>query len=409
MEHYRTSHAELGIDVFLSSEWGKGFSTFIPKDLVPATREALDQVGSPVVGELLSVISTRYHFAGKEGLFFQLPPYKSLTGYTRFLGIGHVGSSQKDLYACNITPVGSREPTKVPEAWTENPYSTRKSTLPEPTNKKAKFADMKDDAVFNRWGLSQEQVRLQPNVRELERGRGSNRDAPPRGYKCSICSGSNHFAVNCPKGSRGDACWFCLGSPGVETHLVCSIGTGVYLALAKGPLDYDHFLLLPVDHVSSFYGLSRAAQEEFGVYKDALRKYFAKRHKKIVFWDRNIQTSRTLHMNMQALAIPEQRWSQAKTFIDKEAAAMGLKFEEMDPQEHPGDEGYLIIELDQAMRLCSRQTNNRELFNFGRTVFANLLGKPEASNWKACELTMAQETKIVGEFKQQFKPFEPAS
>lgn len=88
---------------------------------------------------------------------------------------------------------------------------------------------------------------------------------------------------------------------------------------------------------------------------------------------------------------------------------MGLKFEEMDPQEHPGDEGYLIIELDQAMRLCSRQTNNRELFNFGRTVFANLLGKPEASNWKACELTMAQETKIVGEFKQQFKPFEPAS
>jgi len=380
-------------------------------------------VGSPVVGELLGSLSTRYHFAGEHGVFFQLPPYKSQVGFTRFLGLGMVGdSSQKDLYACNVLPVGSKEPIKNPEALTDNPYTARKSSTQEPASKKSKpgSADgyhffgakppetpLLEDATFYRWGLSQEQVQSAPNLSDL-RGRApnTNRNAPPRGYKCYLCSASTHFAVNCPKGPRRDACWFCLGSPGVESHLVCSIGTEVYLTLAKGPLDYDHFLLLPVDHISSFYGLARSAQAEIAQFKDSLRKCFAKRHKKVVFWDRNIQTARTLHMNIQALAIPEQRWTNAKNFINKEAGVVGLQFELMDPRADPGDEGYLIIELDESTRLCSRQTSNRELFTFGRTVFADLLGKPEASNWKACELSMEQEKKIVNDFKQQFKPFQ---
>lgn len=31
-------------------------------------------------------------------------------------------------------------------------------------------------------------------------------------------------------------CWFCLASPSVEKHLVITVGTCVYLALAKGNL-----------------------------------------------------------------------------------------------------------------------------------------------------------------------------
>lgn len=61
-----------------------------------------------------------------------------------------------------------------------------------------------------------------------------------------------------PGGKRGSAppkpkgpCWFCLGSPEVEKHLVVSVGTNVYLALAKGGLTEEHILVLPIGHFQS--------------------------------------------------------------------------------------------------------------------------------------------------------------
>ena len=50
-----------------------------------------------------------------------------------------------------------------------------------------------------------------------------------------------------PKGP----CWFCLGSPEVEKHLVVSVGTHVYVAMAKGPLNEQHVLILPITHFQS--------------------------------------------------------------------------------------------------------------------------------------------------------------
>lgn len=46
-------------------------------------------------------------------------------------------------------------------------------------------------------------------------------------------------------------CWFCLGSPEVDKQLVVSVGTSVYLALAKGGLNDQHILILPIGHFQS--------------------------------------------------------------------------------------------------------------------------------------------------------------
>ena len=46
-------------------------------------------------------------------------------------------------------------------------------------------------------------------------------------------------------------CWFCLASKEVEKHLVVSVGTYSYLALAKGGLTPDHLLILPIEHFQS--------------------------------------------------------------------------------------------------------------------------------------------------------------
>ena len=46
-------------------------------------------------------------------------------------------------------------------------------------------------------------------------------------------------------------CWFCLGSPEVEKHLVVTVGETLYVALPKGPLTDGHFMIVPIAHEES--------------------------------------------------------------------------------------------------------------------------------------------------------------
>ena len=47
-------------------------------------------------------------------------------------------------------------------------------------------------------------------------------------------------------GSQGPpaACWFCLSNPQIEEHLIVSVGTLSYLALAKGDWELIHKALM---------------------------------------------------------------------------------------------------------------------------------------------------------------------
>ena len=64
-------------------------------------------------------------------------------------------------------------------------------------------------------------------------------------------------------------CWFCLNSPQVEKHLIVSVGSECYVALAKGGLVEEHLLIVAIEHVPSFEALSPTAKEECRKYKHA--------------------------------------------------------------------------------------------------------------------------------------------
>lgn len=72
-----------------------------------------------------------------------------------------------------------------------------------------------------------------------------------------------------------EKCWFCLSSPSVEKHLVISIGESFYLALAKGPLNKYHILILCVTHIRSVSLLAEDDWKELEKFKTALKKFFA--------------------------------------------------------------------------------------------------------------------------------------
>lgn len=95
-------------------------------------------------------------------------------------------------------------------------------------------------------------------------------------------------------------CWFCLSSPVVSKHLVISVGTEIYLALAKGGLVEDHLLILPITHHQSLSILPKNVEEEMDLYKKAVTKYYESTDRVPVFFERNFKTS---HCQLQAVPV----------------------------------------------------------------------------------------------------------
>ena len=113
-------NANTEIDVVLTSEWGSGVDSLLASSpLQPAADSS--SVGqaiatSPPVGALMEVACPRYHFAGGQGLFHVLAPYRSRQttdssagAVTRFYGLGTCGNTasagrpkQKSLQALSV-------------------------------------------------------------------------------------------------------------------------------------------------------------------------------------------------------------------------------------------------------------------------------------------------------------------
>lgn len=216
-----------GVDILITSQWPKGaekYGTALPE---------LDtqSCGSESISQLAITLKPRYHFCGLLGVHYERQPYRNhkvlaepAKHVTRFIGLAKVGNTAKKkyLYAFNISPMASMDPTELtsqPDDVTECPYKQKQFHLQEEKQQDQQFFyDMKGGGEKKRKGEGQDrQNKKQKGERPVPTG----------------------------------PCWFCLGSPQVEKHLVVSVGTETYLALAKGGLVDDHVLILPIGHYQS--------------------------------------------------------------------------------------------------------------------------------------------------------------
>ncbi|KAH0620172.1 hypothetical protein JD844_020176 [Phrynosoma platyrhinos] len=214
-----------------------------------------------------------------------------------------------------------------------------------------------------------------------------------------------------PKAMPTAACWFCLASPEVEKHLVVSIGTHCYLALAKGGLSPDHVLILPIGHYQSMVELASEVVEEVNQYKAVLQKFFRARDKRCVVYERNY---RSQHLQLQVVPIPQQSCS---TEDIKEAfivQAQEQQIELLEIPEHsalkqivqPGTP-YFYVELDNGEKLFHRIGKNFPL-QFGREVLASeaILGMPGRADWRRCQTEREEEAAAAQDFRRAFEPFD---
>ena len=98
---------------------------------------------------------------------------------------------------------------------------------------------------------------------------------------------------------QGD-CWFCLGGEHVRKHMVVSVGQHCYLALARGGVNSQHVLILPIQHHQSSLTIPDEVQFEVEEYKKALREMFKVRGLATFIYERNYKTD---HMQIQVIPI----------------------------------------------------------------------------------------------------------
>ena len=100
------------------------------------------------------------------------------------------------------------------------------------------------------------------------------------------------------KNKEHEPCWFCLGGSKVERQYIVSVGDKCYLAYAKGAINKDHLLIIPIDHVQSSVHSDDKLLNDIEKYKLALVKYFKSKNKCVLFFERNFKTK---HMQIQVI------------------------------------------------------------------------------------------------------------
>ncbi|XP_061524293.1 CWF19-like protein 1 isoform X2 [Phycodurus eques] len=362
--------------------------------------------GSGAVAKLADKLKPRYHFAALEGAHYERLPYRNhvvlqenAQHVTRFIALATVNNpaKKKYLYAFNIIPMKTMEPSelvKQPQDVTENPY--RRLAKDEETLKSGSGAGVEEEEpspqfFFDLGGGD-------------GHGGGRGRKRPPDGDRSAR---KRPRERPLPPGE----CWFCLASPQVEKHLVVSIGTHCYLALAKGGLNAGHVLILPIGHYRSTVELASEVLREMDEYKAALRSFYKSRGERCVLFERNY---RSQHLQLQVVPVPPDRCPGAGLKEAFVAQAQEQQMELVEIPQHsdlkqiaPPGVPYFYVELDSGDKLFYRIQRNFPL-QFGREVLASeaVLNIPTRADWKECRQSRAEEEAASARLRDAFRPYD---
>ncbi|KAK6487838.1 CWF19-like protein 1 [Huso huso] len=387
-----------GVDILLTSQWPRGVWQYGNNPDVD-TRSC----GASSVAHLAEQLKPRYHFAALEGTYYERLPYRnhmvlqeSAQHVSRFIALANINntSKKKYLYAFSIVPMKSMdaaELVKQPQDVTENPYRAPvKETQKE--RERAKPSTMLEDEAAPQFFFDMS-----------SKQQGRKRHSEGGGH-------SQHKQPRKPPQPTGP-CWFCLASPEVEKHLVVSIGTHCYLALAKGSLTPDHVLILPIGHYQSVVELSSEVVEEVEKYKAAIKKFFKSQGSRCVIFERNY---RSQHLQLQVAPVPAQCCTTEDIKEAFTVQAQEQQIELLEIPEHsdlkqiaqPGTP-YFYVELDTGEKLFHRIKKNFPL-QFGREVLASeaVLNIPTRADWRECKYTRDEEESLAKEFRERYEPYD---
>ncbi|KAL2553721.1 Zinc finger CCCH domain-containing protein 64 [Forsythia ovata] len=416
--------------------------------------------GDSTVSELVAEIKPRYHVAGTMAVFYAREPYINVDAVhvTRFFGLAPVGNrnKQKFMHAISPTPASTMSTSELctkPPNTTLSPYTIVDKA--SPTDGATKRPD-DSDAQYWRYDVSRKRQKHGDSDGDKLCFKYVSSGSCPRGEKChfrhdadareqsvrGVCfdflnKGKCERGQDCNfkhslqeesegfssrrsgsgtgNSNRSKECWFCLSSPSVESHLIATIGEHYYCALAKGPLVQDHLLIIPVEHSPNTLSLPSECEKELSRFQSSLKAYFKNQGKEVVFFE--WVSKKGTHANLQAVPIPSSRASSAEDIFNLAANKLGFKFSTIKNSEGRKmlrthfDRNFSLFYVEvPGGTILSHAVEENEKFpvQFGREVMAGLLNIADKADWRNCQLSKDEESKMAEGFKSQFEEYDPS-
>lgn len=91
--------------------------------------------------------------------------------------------------------------------------------------------------------------------------------------------------------------------------IISTEGEHFYLAVPKGPVVDEHFIIVPKRHIAHSLELSDAQEEELHGLKQRVIAYItAEKHMDYIVFERNMpfNFAKAAHMNIQIIALPSE-------------------------------------------------------------------------------------------------------
>ena len=101
-------------------------------------------------------------------------------------------------------------------------------------------------------------------------------------------------------------CWFCFDNSTIDRDLIIdSSYSHFYIALPKGPVCDEHFLIVPKNHIAHSLELTEEMEEEFIQIKQRLMAYLESLKMDFLMFERNTQFkfAKAAHMNVQVIGL----------------------------------------------------------------------------------------------------------
>ncbi|KAL3285574.1 hypothetical protein HHI36_000104 [Cryptolaemus montrouzieri] len=379
----RGNPAFRGVDILLSSQWPTNIRNNLDKNATQPMNS------SELTSWLIMKLKPRYVVSGLEGSYYERPPFRipslgdhdsTLEISCRFIGLARVDNPNKEkwIYALSLKPLDKMKISELIQKTTDEtgcPFSF-------------------DDLQCSIFKTKKKEVGMKQYFYDTSSPIDEPKSKKQKRAKIEFDQ---------------EKCWFCLASPSVEKHLIITVADHSYMALAKGGVVEEHFLICPIQHYQNSLNQPEPVKLEIDQFKRALYKFFDREGKVPVFFERNYKTS---HMQLQVVPISKQATRELKEIFMEEAEAHSLNLDVLESHDRldqviPPNVPYFLVELPNGSILYTKIKGSFPI-NFGREVLCTgpILNLPERIEWKECSLSRDEEERLVQRIRTDFEPYD---
>jgi RNA recognition motif-containing protein len=213
-------------------------------------------------------------------------------------------------------------------------------------------------------------------------------------------------------------CWFCLANPNAERSLIFGVDPSaeVYLSSSKGPITPMHSFVCPVTHYGCYAQADEKVRRLCDEYGKKMTEEMQKLEMETIIFERWIPLHSKAANHMQVHFIPFDKskfadieWSH---ILKDQGRKMGVDFIRVRDHEEVCEKMRGILNKVSYLFMsfpCDGERENwlgvgKLSFTFPREVICSGLKCPERTEWKSCEVTPDEASKIVETLRNLFYP-----